>query len=242
MRLYLCVMCEITIEVECPHCQGTKVSKNGYKSNGTQNFLCGTCDKQFQYLYVYNGANPRVKRLIVSMLLRNSGIRDIETVLKVSRSCVLNTLLKEAEKCLITPKKDHYKTVQIDEHWSYVHQKKKKKRWLIYAYAPETDEVIGYVIGKRDIKTVKRLYKLLKSVKIDQYCTDDWKAFANVFAKENHQIGKHLTRNIEGVNTSLRARNRRFVRKTTCFSKKDENHEAAIKIMFQQRNYAYHTF
>jgi hypothetical protein len=32
------------------------------------------------------------------------------------------------------------------------------------------------------------------------------------------------------------------VRKTTCFSKKDENHEAAIKIMFQQRNYAYHTF
>jgi IS1 family transposase len=34
----------------------------------------------------------------------------------------------------------------------------------------------------------------------------------------------------ERLNNSLRVRNRRFVRKTCCFSKKDPYHEAAIKI------------
>ena len=176
------------------------------------------------------------------MLLRHSGIRDIETVLKASRRCILTLLLSEAQKCKIVPKQTHYQSIQIDEFWSYVHQRKKKKRWLIYAYAPETKEILGYVIGSRGIKTVRKLYQLLKNIKIEQYCTDDWKAFKNVFRNENHQIGKHLTKDIEGVNTSLRARNRRFVRQTTYFSKKEIYHEAAIKIMIQQRNYQYHTF
>lgn len=235
-------MCEILTKVTCPHCHGANVIKNGHKKDGTQNFLCKSCRKQFQFSYKNNGANPSIKHLIVSLLLRNSGIRDIEMVLKVSRRCILDTLSSEAQKCVLLPRLKRYKSVQIDEHWSYVQQKKKKKRWLIYAYAPETDEVLGYVIGNRGIKTVKKLYNLLKNIQIDEFCTDNWAAFANVFAGENHQIGKHLTQNIEGGNSSLRARNRRFVRKTTCFSKKDVYHEAAIKIMFQQRNYAYHTF
>jgi insertion element IS1 protein InsB len=78
------------------------------------------------------------------VLLRNCGIRDIETILKVSRKCILNQLINDAKNVEIIPKKEHYKSVQIDEHWSYVGHKKKKKRWLIYAYAPETDEVLDY--------------------------------------------------------------------------------------------------
>jgi insertion element IS1 protein InsB len=42
--------------------------------------------------------------------------------------------------------------------------------------------------------------------------------------------------NIEEVNTSLRARNRHWVRKTTCFSKKEENHQASIVAMFLHSN------
>ena len=124
-------MCEISTKVICPHCQGANIVKNGHKKDSTQNFLCKACGKQFQFLYKYNGANPKIKHLIVSLLLRNNGIRDIQTVLKVSRWCVLNILLSEAQNCVITPKSVHYKSVQIDEHWSYVHQRKKKKRWLM---------------------------------------------------------------------------------------------------------------
>lgn len=235
-------MCETTVQVTCPHCHSANVVKNGHKKDNVQNYLCKLCRKQFIFNYQYHGANPATKHLIINMLLRNSGIRDIETILGVSRGCVLNCLISEAKKCIIIPKQEHYKSIQIDEHWSYVKDKKKQKRWLIYAYAPETKEIIAYVIGNRGIPTVKRLYKMLKKLKIDEICTDAWKAFANVFAQENHQIGKHLTREIEGVNNSLRARNRRFVRKTTCFSKTKQNHDAAIAIMMQQRNYSYHTF
>ncbi|GAB4344317.1 MAG: hypothetical protein OHK0038_24500 [Flammeovirgaceae bacterium] len=86
-------MCEVLTKVNCPRCHSTKVVKNGHKKDGTQNFLCKSCRKQFQLFYRYNGADPKNKHLIVSMLLRNSGIRDIETVLKVSRACVLNQFL-----------------------------------------------------------------------------------------------------------------------------------------------------
>ena len=49
-------------------------------------------------------------------------------------------------------------------------------------------------------------------------------------------LGKANVRYIEGVNNSFRARNRRFVRRTTCFSKKDKYHEAAFAILVRQRN------
>ncbi|GAB4345198.1 MAG: IS1 family transposase [Flammeovirgaceae bacterium] len=128
----------------------------------------------------------------------------------------------------------------MDEHWSDVQHK--KKRWLIYAYVPETDEVLGYVIGNRSAKTVRKLYEMLKNLRIDEYGTDNWSAFEEVFAEGNHQVGKRFTCAIEGVNNALRARNRCLLRKTTCFSKKDKYNEAIIKIMFCQPNYDYHTF
>jgi insertion element IS1 protein InsB len=107
---------------------------------------------------------------------------------------------------------------------------------LVASVCSETNEVLGYVIGNRSAK------QMLKDIEIEQYCTDNWAVFDEVLAREKHQVGKQLTRHIERVNNALRARNRRFVRKTTCFSKKDKYHKVAIKIMFQQWNYDYHTF
>lgn len=193
-------MCKIKIQVNCPHCQSAKVVKNGKKANGTQNYKCKVCGKQFQSEYQYRGCDTKVKRLIIRMLLRNSGIRDICIVLQVSDYLVSKCLLEAAAKCTRNPQKSEYKSVQIDEFWSYVGKKKKGKRWIIYAYCPETKEILGYVIGKRDIKTVKKLYKKIKKLKIAAYYTDNWKAFATVLKKENHIIGKQGTKHIEGVN------------------------------------------
>lgn len=80
---------------------------------------------------------------------------------------------------------------------------------------------------------------MLENLEIDEYCTDNWTAFTQVFAGENHRVGKDITRAMEEVNNALRARNRHFVQKTACFSKKDLYHQAVIKIIFQQRNYDY---
>ncbi|MCZ2355963.1 MAG: IS1 family transposase [Bacteroidia bacterium] len=80
---------------------------------------------------------------------------------------------------------------------------------------------------------------MVAHLSIDEICTDNWEVFLAVFGGGNHHIGKHLTKEIEDVNSSLRARNRRFVRKTTCFSKKSENHDAQITIMLHQWNHSF---
>ena len=238
-------MCEILIKIKCPHCQSSKVVKNGRKKNGSQNLLCRDCRKQFQPYYKHKGADPAIRVMIVRLLERNSGIRDIEQLLSISRKCILDTLCRQGNAIQIQPAQKHYKSVQMDEVWSFVGKRKKGKYWLLYAYCPQTDEVLAYVCGSRSAKTVRQLLKKLKDVVIDEYCTDYWRAFAKVLPPEKHTIGKAYTKNIEGVNTCLRTRNRRFVRKTTCYSKKKENHLAALNLMFNYRNKQkanHHTF
>ena len=229
-------MCEILIKINCPYCQSSKVVKNGKKRNGSQNLLCRICKKQFLSTYRYRGSNPAISSLIVPMLQRNSGIRDIENVLQISRRCVLRALCRRGQEAEIKPSRSHYPSVQIDEVWSYVGNKKKGKYWLLYAYSPEFDEIIGYVCGSRSAATVRALVQKLKDLAIDEYCTDSWRSFLQVLPADKHTVGKDHTKNIEGVNTCIRARNRRFVRRTTCFSKKKENHRANLNIMFLHRN------
>src|SRR3712207_3027629 len=118
-------MCEILIKINCPHCQSNKVVKNGKKKNGTQNLLCRLCKKQFQPSYRYKGANPAIKQLMLRLLERNSGIRDIEALLQVSRRCILDNLCRQGNRIQIQPAYQHYKSVQLDEVWSFVGKRKK---------------------------------------------------------------------------------------------------------------------
>uniref|UniRef100_UPI003742CEC0 IS1 family transposase n=1 Tax=Adhaeribacter swui TaxID=2086471 RepID=UPI003742CEC0 len=112
----------------------------------------------------------------------------------------------------IKPAQKHYSTVQIDEVWSFVGQRKKGKYWLFYAYSAEYDKILTYTCGSRSATTLQTLLRKLQGVNIDQYCTDYWKAFAKILPTEKHRIGKAYTKNIEGVNTCLIARNKRLVR------------------------------
>lgn len=233
-------MCEITIQVNCPYCHSMKVVKNGVKRTGRQNFLCRACGKQFQYVYQKAGCRPEAKQLVLRMLVRNSGIRDIEKVTGVHRQTVLRWLNQKADSLQVIPRHQHYVQVQIDEVWTFVRRRKECKRWLFYAYAPETDEVLAWSWGNRSQHTVAKLYKQLQALEIGRFCTDDWPAFTKVLPEEKHMIGKVNTRNIEGVNLCLRTRNRRLVRKTACFSKKEQNHYNAMKLIFYYRNH--HTF
>lgn len=230
-------MCEITIRVKCLYCHGLKVVKNGRKPYGTQNFLCRHCGKQFQYDYQKTGCRPEMKTLVLKMLVRNTGIRDIEAILGIHRQTVLKWLNQAAEQQQVKPRQKQYANVQIDELWTFVKERKKKKRWLLYAYAPETDEILAWSWSQRSAKTVKNLYAQLKELEVETFCTDDWKAFAKVLPAEKHQVGKAYTKHIEGVNLCLRTRNRRVVRKTACFSKKQINHDNAMKLIIYYRNY-----
>lgn len=230
-------MCEITIQVNCPYCHGLKVVKNGKKKSGEQNFLCRQCGKQFQLHYQKQGCKPEVKGLVLKLLVHNSGIRDIEAVVGIHRQTVLKWLNQAAEQRQVKPRQKQYAELQIDELWTFVKERKRKKRWLLYAYAPETKEIVAWSWGRRSAKTVKNLYAQLKDLEVSIFCTDDWKAFAKVLPPDKHKIGKAYTKHIEGVNLALRTRNRRIVRKTACFSKKQTNHDNAMKLIIYYRNH-----
>jgi IS1 family transposase len=98
-------------------------------------------------------------------------------------------------------------------------------------------------------KTIKSLYaKLAKNnIIVNEFCTDNWKAFAKTLPKNKHKIGKQYTKAIKENNNYLRSRNRRAVCKSCGFSKKLENHEAIINIYIYCKNYnhyckKYHIF
>ena len=206
-------------DVYCPYCQSVKVVKNGIKRTGKQNLLCQGCGKQFQFEYRYQGCDQRCRQLVERRLLRGSGVRDCAAVAGISKETVLRFILRHSVSLQIQPRSHHYHKVQIDEQWSYV-GKKKKKVWMLYAYAAEDGEILGFAMGKRNWKTVYHWMLKLKVLHIDWFLTNDWEAFKVVLPKEKHLIGKQFTKAIEAVNTWFRKRLRRLVRRTVCFSKK----------------------
>jgi transposase-like protein len=83
--------------VQCPHCQGREVVKYGTASNGKERFRCQRaehCGRTFIRAYTYPGRTPEVKRQIVEMTLKGSGVRDIARVLHISPSTVIGELKK----------------------------------------------------------------------------------------------------------------------------------------------------
>jgi IS1 family transposase len=172
------------------------------------------------------------------MLVRGNGIRDISAILKISAGKVLQTLC--SSHYAIQPKKKHYDTLEVDEFWTYV-GRKTNKVWLIYAYHRESGEIVGYVWGKRDLKTASKLRKRLQQLGItyDRIATDAWDSFLKAFEEDELLIGKEYTVGIEGNNCRLRHRLRRAFRKTCCFSKKLFNHWEAFSMVFFYINYGF---
>ncbi len=231
-------MCEITTIVNCPHCKGSKVKKNGKKRTGKQNLLCHKCKKQFQCAYFYRGADPATKALVCSMTLNGSGIRDIQRVLGLSIVCILFVLRRwfrqHKEPCC----QGSYKQVQIDEFWTFVKHRKAGKRWVWYAYDKETRQVLAFQIGKRNDKSCKALLKKIEHLTIESYCTDDWKSYKKYIPKEKHVISKTKTTHIERSNRDFRTHIKRLARETVCFSKKDDMHYGIIKTYIHHKNTA----
>jgi IS1 family transposase len=97
--------------------------------------------------------------------------------------------------------------LEIDEFWTYA-RKKEHKGWLIYAYCRETGEIVAHVWGWRDIKTVEKLKKKLKSLGVScgSVAADAWESFTASFKEDKHLAGKRYTKGTEGNNCRLRHR------------------------------------
>ena len=66
----------------------------------------------------------------------------------------------------IKAKQRYYQKLQVDEFWTYVGDKKTKV-WLVYAYDPDTSEIVAFIWGKRNLKTAKQLRNKLDELGVD---------------------------------------------------------------------------
>lgn len=112
-------------------------------------------------------------------------------------------------------------TVECDEMWSFVGNKK-QKYWIWLALDRDTREVLAVHVGDRSIKGARQLWAALPAVyRQCAVCyTDFWKAYAQVLPNSRHRaVGKESgqTNHIERFNCTLRQRVSRLVRKTLSF-------------------------
>lgn len=231
---------QITLYINCSACLGDSIKKNGKKSYGKQNYQCKDCRRQFigDHALSYLGCHSQKESKIRQLMVRGSGIRDIACVERISQGKVLATL----KKCnyRLIPKQSHYDQLEVDELWTFV-GKKSNKQWLIYAYHRQTGEIVAYVWGKRDLKTVKRLSAKLQALGVTcaVIASDNWDSFVTGFKGFTQRIGKFFTVGIEGNNCRIRHRIKRAVRRSCNFSKKLENHFKAFDLVFFYINNGY---
>ena len=220
----------------CPICASSQTVKNGRIHNGKQRFKCHNCRRQFVEQPTKKVIAQATRELIDRLLLERISLAGIARAVQVSEQWLLSLRQPEichsASKCAGDAKKKGRLTIQCDELWSFVADKR-HKQWVWLALDSNTREIVGVYIGARDEAAARQLWNSLPPVY--RQCavahTDFWAAYGAVLPKKRHQpVGKETgkTSYIERFNNTLRQRVSRLVRKTLSFSKSLDNHIGAI--------------
>jgi insertion element IS1 protein InsB len=122
---------------------------------------------------------------------------------------------------------------ELDEMWSYV-RCKSNPRWLWHAIDHHTGKILAYVFGRRQDAVFLQLKALLEPFGITRYYTDGWGAYERHVEPDQHTVGKENTQKIESKHTTLRARIKRLVRRTICFSKTERMHDLVIGLFINR--------
>jgi len=222
-------------ELTCPRCSARNIKKNGTTANAKQRFRCRRCGRQFVIRYTYQGRDPTVRRLVVPLALNGCGVRYISRVLRLSPTTVLKLLKEQAARVRRRRPPERVTELELDELWSFVGSKA-QQAWLWYAFEPRSRQVVAWVIGRRTDQTCRRLLGQLRRSHVLRFCTDDWESYGKLIPEAHHWTGKAWTQRIERQNLNFRTHLKRLHRRTICFSKSEEMHEAVIKLYIEHHN------
>ena len=97
-------------------------------------------------------------------------------------------------------------------------------------------QILGFVCGKTDTNTFKRLYQQLNTHNIQLFFSDYWKSYRQVILKPKHITSKAQTFTIEGYNSLIGHFIARFTRKSKCYSKSEKMIENTLNLLFAKWN------
>ena len=122
--------------------------------------------------------------------------------------------------------------------WSFVGSKS-QQRWLWHAIDHHTDQVLAYVCGTREDEVFFELKALLAPLGITRFYTDGRGAYQRHLDPAMHTVGKQHIQKIERKHTTWRARIKRLVRKTICFSRSVLMHDLVIGLFINRYEFGY---
>ncbi len=120
--------------------------------------------------------------------------------------------------------------VEMDEMWSFVHDKS-QKYWLWWAIDHNTGEPLVFHFGTREHKNLDALLALLQPFNIETVYSDNNFAYKTHINKSNVVTGKINTQKIERKHLSLRTWCSRLVRKGIRFSKDHRMNRIVIALV-----------
>lgn len=220
----------------CPSCQSEDVVKNGRTRHQKQNYKCRDCGRQFVENPQWRMISAETKGIIDRLLLEKLPLAGIARALQISELWVQQYVNQKyqqvSQEVQVRPKPKRRLTVQMDELWSFV-DNKGDKQWVWLAMDADTREIVGVYIGDRSAASAQALWQSMPPVyrQCAVIYSDFWSAYGMVLPRKRHlAVGKETGRTsyIERFNCTLRQRVSRLVRKTLSFSKKLDNHIAAI--------------
>lgn len=173
--------------------------------------------------------------LIVPMTLRASGIRDIAQVLGISPNTVLTHLRRAGDQTPEPRVPSHIKDLEMDELWSFIGCKK-QQCWLWLARNRCTGRIVAFVLGRRTDHSCQLLCHKLAACQVQNVFTDDWQSYSKCLDAATHRVGKSGTQGIERCNLNFRTHIKRLQRRTICFSRSPQMHEAVLKLYIHHLN------
>lgn len=130
------------LDVACPNdaCslfgkKGLKnVIKSGFKENGTRNYKCTICGRQFVRTAGTIFYRSRIKRKeakqIANLLVEKNGVRSIGRITDRNRNTIMNFTDKLSAKCRqvneFLLKDVKLSAIEIDELWTFIKKNKRK--------------------------------------------------------------------------------------------------------------------
>ena len=162
-------------------------------------------------------------------------MRAIGRVLGIHHKTVSRWLVQAAQTLPASPPQTEVCSfIEIDEFCTFI--TKKSQCWLWLAWDSIFGKVLGFVCGRRTIKTGKVLWQQIKHLPTMGYGTDMLKSYENFIPHAKHYAGKTFTTQIESLNCRLRHYLARLHRKTLCYSKSKTMLEVSLKLLIHKLN------
>ena len=216
--------------MECKYCN-TNCCKAGKQVSGQQRFFCKCCKKYQQNNYRYKACEKEVAQLISRMVCNSVGIRGIAKVLQIAINTVVRYIKKTADGIKKPPIPMNRRSYEIDELRTYI-CKKSNQYWVAYVLCSDTKQVIDFIVGRRNKRTLKMVVHTALQSGVSIIKTDRLNIYQALIPKARHVSYAYNINYIERHNLNLRTHLKRLSRRTICFSKSLAMLNACLKIYF----------